>query len=300
MSNNVPLSDIRAFVEIASSGSFTRAAEELSVSRAHLSRQLAQLEERLGVQLLIRTTRSQRLTKAGRHFFERCQAALGGLDQAVVDVIDENRGLRGALAINCVGGPLGEEIVAPLLARFGALYPDIDVTLDFTSQRVDLVGDGFDLVLRMGALEDSRFMARKLADLEIETLASPAFLEHAGSLTHPSDLKAANCLTGSVARWSFQRKGQEQDRFELSVKGNFRCRNGRALIQAALNGNGIVRLPRFYCREEIRQGRLCPVFSDWETLPVPLYLLYHRKNYQPERLRVLIDFLVEGLPGELS
>jgi len=291
MNNNIPLVDIRAFVVIARCGSFTKAAEELGVSRAHLSRQLNQLETLLGLQLLVRTTRSQRLTDAGRLFFEKCQISLAGIDQAVFDIVDDNAKLAGPLAVNCVGGPIGEDILAPLIADFSTQYPDIDITLDFSSQRVDLVGDGFDLVVRMGALDDSRFIARKLMEMQVSTLAHPTYLKEVGHPSDPKALKGHNCLTGSVKRWSFVRPSGKGKPVDVTVSGNFTCKNGRALINAALKGNGVIRVPSFYCRNELDDGALVEVFDDWSVASTPIYLLYHRKKYQPQRLKVLVDYL---------
>ena len=300
MNNNIALADIRAFVTIATCGSFTKAADTLGGSRAHLSRQLSQLESQLGIQLLIRTTRSQRLTDAGEVFFKKCQNALSGIDQAVLEVIDDSKQLHGPIAINCVGGPIGEEIVAPLVGEFSTHYPDIEINLDFSSQRVDLVGDGFDLVIRMGELDDSRFIARKLIMLPNTLFASPKYLAQHGIPEHPKDLKNHNCLTGSLKRWSFQHVENQKQTADVSVSGNFTCKNGRALINSALQNNGIVRVPEFYCEKEFNQGHLVPVFKNWMVAPTPIYLLYHRKKYQPERLKRLIQYLCDHFAKKLK
>ena len=149
MLNKVNLLEIRSFVLIAQLGNFTRAAEALKVSRSHISRQMTQLESDLGVTLLIRTTRTLKLTQAGQKLFEQCQIALGHIDQALLSAIDDVEEVRGHIAINCVGGVLGEDILVPMINEFMSLYPDVRVSLDFSSHRVDLIQDDFDIAFRM-------------------------------------------------------------------------------------------------------------------------------------------------------
>ncbi|CAH0991336.1 HTH-type transcriptional regulator PgrR [Sinobacterium norvegicum] len=290
MERQLPLADIRAFVTIAQCGSFTKAAEQLSVSRAHLSRQLNQLEANLGAQLLVRTTRSQRLTAVGQRFYQRCQRSLQDIEQAIDTVFEDSEQLAGDIAINCVGGVIGENIVASLLAQFQQQYPDIRLSLDLTSPRVDLINQEVDLVIRMGALQDSSLIARKLCDIEITCVASPQYLAQAAVLTSPAQLDQHRCITGTVKQWRFyhQKKTEKQ---EVTLTPVFECKNGNAMIAAALQHLGIIRLPKPHCQREIDDGQLVEVFDDWHIQSVPLYLLYSQKHYQPLRLQRLIDFL---------
>jgi DNA-binding transcriptional LysR family regulator len=298
MQNSSSLADIRAFVTIAEQGSFTKAAEVLQASRAHLSRQLAQLERQLGVQLIIRTTRAQRLTPVGEQFFQQCLTSLQTIDQAVIAAKDDTAHLQGDIRINCVGGVIGEDILTKILSDFNLQYPDIKVELDFSSQRVDLIAEAFDLVVRMGELEDSGLVARKLTDIKVKVLASPDYLTQHPAIVNPKDLELHNCLTGSIKRWRFY-KQSVGDELDVVVSGNFSCKSGRALINAAINGNGVVRLPEVYCETEIHNKTLVSVFEydaldeHWHSPAVPLFLLYHRNRYQPARLKVLIDFICQ-------
>ena len=168
MQTNSSLADIRTFVTIAEQGSFTKAAEVLQSSRAHVSRQLAQLEQQLGVQLIIRTTRAQRLTPVGEQFFQQCLNSLQTINQAVIAAKDDTEQLKGGICINCVGGVIGEDILTNIISEFNLQYPDIEVELDFSSPRVDLIAEAFDLVVRMGELEDSGLVARKLTDIKVQ------------------------------------------------------------------------------------------------------------------------------------
>lgn len=304
MQHSSSLSDIRAFVTIAEHGSFTKAAQILQSSRAHLSRQLAQLEKQLGVQLIIRTTRAQRLTPVREQFFQQCLASLQSIEQAVITAKEDTAQLQGNICINCVGGVIGEDIISKVISEFSLLYPAINVELDFSSPRVDLISEAFDLVVRMGELEDSGLVARKLTDIKVKVLASPDYLKQYPTIQHPRDLESHNCLTGSIKRWRFHQKVQTPEsnlinELEVKTSGNFNCKSGRALVNAAKSGNGIVRLPELYCENEIDTRTLISVFEQadldeaqrWHSPDVPLFLLYHRNRYQPARLKLLIDFI---------
>jgi len=293
MEKEINLADIKAFVLIAEQGSFTKAAETLSCSRSHLSRQLTNLEASLGVKLIARTTRAQRLTEQGKQFFDHCKISLDGIKQAVTITIDDAQNLKGHININSVGGFIGEEIITNLINDFIKLYPDISVNLDFSSQRVDLVVDEFDLVFRMGSLEDSVLIARKLMNIPIDTLASPAYLEKHGFLKHPRDLHHHQCITGSVDHWLFSQVSEPDHKVQIPIKGSFRCKNGRAMLNSALAGNGIIRLPTIYCPEEIHSRKLISVFEDWTIPSTPFFLLYQQDKYQPARIQAFIQFGLE-------
>ncbi|MDF2152871.1 LysR family transcriptional regulator [Vibrio sp. CAU 1672] len=292
MQTHINLADIRSFVLIAQLGNFTKAAEALAVSRSHVSRQISQLEKQMGVTLLLRTTRTLKLTEAGKTFYSQCEAALHRIDQAVLAAVDDVEEVRGEIRINCVGGYLGEEVVADLVAAFMKQYPQVRIELDFSSHRVDLIEDEFDIAFRMGKLEDSGFVSRKLIDVEMGTYASPGYLQQYGHPAHPKDLEKHHCLTGTVTRWAFSHKMTQQSA-EYHVRGQLRCKNGRVMLKGALADNGIIRVPRLYCLQELEQGALQEVFSEWTIPSVEFSALYHRDRYQPNRIRTFIEFTVE-------
>ena len=291
MNDDINIADIRAFVLIVKAGSFTAAAEQILCSRSHLSKQLSQLESALAVKLIIRTTRTQCLTEQGKLFFEQCSRSFDGVDYAIEQAINDAGTVKGFININCVGGYIGEDIIAPLVSDFIQQYPDVKVNLDFSSRRVDLVAGEFDIVFRMGQLEDSNLIAQKLMDISICTLVSPGYLQNNGQLSHPKELKQHQCITGSLNNWSFIHVKTASKNIDVSVGGSFKCKNGRAMISSALAGNGIVRLPYFYCHKEIANGTLLPVFSDWTIPKSPFYLVYVQDKYQPARLKAFIDFV---------
>ncbi|PKG73556.1 LysR family transcriptional regulator [Shewanella sp. GutCb] len=290
MYKDLNLADVRAFTVIAEQGSFTLAADQLACSRSHLSKQLTQLESYLGVTLITRTTRAQRLTDQGEFFYERCQHALDVVEQAVAQTVDNAQNLQGNININCVGGYIGEEVVTRLVNDFMSAQPNISINLDFSSQRVDLVLDHFDLVFRMGELEDSGLVARKLMDINNCTLAAPGYLEQKGKPLHPKALNEHSCIIGTVNHWSFQQKEDVKQKTDVAITGKFRCKNGRVMKSSALAGQGIVRLPEIYCIDELSKGELVHVFDDWMIPATPLYLLYNKDKFQPARLREFISF----------
>ncbi|WP_299691689.1 LysR family transcriptional regulator [uncultured Vibrio sp.] len=291
MLNQINLSDIRSFVLIARLGNFTKAAQELDVSRSHVSRQVSSLEKQMGVTLFIRTTRTLRLTHAGQDLYAKCEQALDNIDQALIAAIDDVEEVRGDIKVNCVGGYLGEVIIAELVNEFMLLYPDISISLDFSSHRVDLIEDAFDIAFRMGSIEDAGFIARKLLDIEMGTLASPEYFARKGKPNHPKDLIHHDCLTGSVRKWIFQALDETNNKVDVHVTGRLQCKNGRVLVQGAKSGNGIIRVPIIYCLQELNDGQLEQVFDEWIVPKVDFSVIYHRDRYQPRRIRTFIDFV---------
>ncbi|MFC1507896.1 LysR substrate-binding domain-containing protein [Pseudomonadota bacterium] len=291
MLNKVNLDDIRSFVLIAQQGNFTKAAEVLSVSRSHVSRQISALEKQMGVTLLIRTTRTLRLTEAGKLFYLQCEAALAQIDQALLAAVDDIEEVRGKIRINCVGGYLGEEVVSPLVCEFMNRHPGIEINLEFSSHHIDLISDEFDIAFRMGKLDDAGYVAKRLLNLEMATLASPAYLKRHGAPEHPKNLINHRCITGSIKKWHFQQKNNSSQNYNVQVNGQMECKNGRVLLKAALMGNGIIRVPLIYCQQKVQRGELQHVFNEWTIPNVEFSAIYHRDRYQPKRLRVFINFM---------
>ena len=200
--------------------------------------------------------------------------------------------LGGKIKINSVGGPIGENIVSQLISDFMHEYPDISVELDFSSRRVDLVSGEFDFVFRMGELEDSALIARKLFDIDIDTFASPAYLKTHGQPIDPKDLKQHRCITGSMTHWVFEHSLSNK-KSEVAIHGNLKCSNGRVMVASALSGEGIIRVPKLYCLQELEQGALARVFNDWKVKSTPFYLVYVQDKHQPLRLQKFKEFVTE-------
>lgn len=291
MLNKVNLTDIRAFVLIAQLGNFTKAADAMNVSRSHVSRQISALESQLGVTLLTRTTRSLKLTYAGHRFHQQCEGALAQVEQALYAAVDDTEEVQGLIRVNSVGGHLGEDVIAEYIADFMRLYPKVSVDLDFSSPRIDLIEDQFDIAFRMGKLDDAGFIGKHLTNIDMVTLASPDYIAKNGEPAHPKDLLNHQVLRGSVTRWSFQSCSDVDETFSVNVNARLACRNGRALVSGALKGNGIIRVPLMYCLDEVESGHLVSVLPEWQIPTVPFYAIYHRDKYQPKRLRTFIDYM---------
>lgn len=296
MNNNIELNDIKAFVAVAELGSFTKAANQLGITRGHISKQIKKLEEDMGVRLLIRTTRTLSLTTEGKLFFEESKASLTRLYQAVSSAIDDSVDISGTININSVGGIIGEDLLAPILAQFALKYPKIHISLDFSSTRSDLIGDKYDVILRMGKLDDSNFMAKKIADFEICTLASPKYLKQFKPIRDPKELKRLNCLTGSVKKWNFVNT-KTNAKSHITVSGNFNCPSGKSLLNAAKSGLGVVRLPKIYCQGELKRNELVSAIKNWRPEKVPIYLLYYSNKLQPKKVSLLIEYISKNFNG---
>ena len=294
--NNFELNDLKSFVKVIDCGSFTDAAQELNVTRGHISKQIKKLEESLNLRLINRTTRTLSLTEYGDKLYHEAKASFIQIDQAVKATIQNSEEIAGKIRINSVGEIIGEDIIAPLLAQFCLKYPKVQLALDFSSSRSHLIGDQFDLILRMGKLEDSNFMARKLSDINIHVLASPKYIERNERIKVPKDLESHNCITGSIKKWSFIHS-KTKKKTEINVTGNLTCPNGRVLLNCAKAHLGIVRIPEFYCKKELKNKTLVPVFKSWGAEKVPLHALYYSNKLQPKRMALLIDFLKEKLPN---
>lgn len=291
MINQLNLSDIRAFVVISQQQNFGKAAHILGVSRSHVSRQLSALEQAMGVTLLQRTTRTQQLTTAGKQFLTECEQVLDHLEHAALAAATGNQTMQGHIRINCVGGFIGEQIIAPLIAQFMAQHEAITIELDFSSHRVDLLVDQYDLVFRMGQIPTGDFVAKVLGEINMVTLASPHYLAKYGTPTSPHDLAQPSthrCIVGSVNTWHYQNKNSKVD---INVTPNLKCKNGEVMVQQAKAGLGIIRVPGIYCQDAIQQKELVPLFTDWRIPRVPLSLLYHQDKYRPERIKAFIEFV---------
>lgn len=291
--NNIHWSGIRSFIAVAEHGSFTAAAEALGMSKASLSQQVTALEKTLGVQLLYRTARILRLTEIGQGYYEQCRAGVNQLDNAREWATQSTQALSGSIHMNSVGGLIGEELIAPMLIDFQQTYPQIDVSLDFSSQRVDLIESQYDLVMRMGELPDSSLIARRLHAITTRYVASSEFLAKQGEIQHPNDLRELPLIYGSVSEWLFV-KPDEQVRIQASR--GFQIANGRVMCRAAEQGLGVARLADPYVNVALREGRLVEVLPEWRQT-TPLSLICPPARYQLNRVRALADWLIEHFPA---
>lgn len=286
--NNIHWSGIRSFIAVAEHGSFTAAADATGLSKAGLSQQVTALEKALGVQLLYRTTRILRLTEVGQGYYEMCRQGVNQLCDADEWATQTTQALSGAIHMNSVGGLIGEELIAPLLIQFQKEYPAIDVILDFSSQRVDLIDGHYDIVMRMGELPDSTLIARRLHTITTRYVASPAFIAEHGEIQHPHDLQNVPLIYGSVNEWQFIRPEQQ---YRVQAKRGFQIANGRVMVQAAKEGLGVARLADVYVASALQCGELVEVLPEWRQ-STPLSLICPPARYQLERVRTLADWCI--------
>lgn len=285
--NNISWRWVRAFLLVAEHGSFTAASSASGQSKANLSQQVTQLEGALGVQLLHRTTRRLRLTTIGEGYRERSQLAFRQLDSAAEWAVQSTNELRGVIRMNAVGGLIGEELIAPLVFKFQRDHPDVEIELDFSSLRVDLLTSPYDLVIRMGELADSTLVARGLHRVTTRYVASPQFLRHHGRIETPADLKDLPLIYGSVDHWLLVREAEQH---LVHAKNGVRIVSGRAMRQAALAGLGVTRLADVYVQADIARGDLVEVLPQWsDTTQLSLVCPPHR--YQLLRVRRLMEEL---------
>lgn len=282
---------VSEFVAVAETGSFTAAAIRLGISTAQVSRQIGALETRLAVKLFYRTTRKVTITDTGKIYYSHCRQVLDGLAEAERAISDLHRTPKGRLNLTA---PVtyGEDRIAPLVNDFVARYPDLEVTLRLTNRILDLVADNYDLAIRLGHLDDSTLMARRLASRTHHVCASPAYLAVHGMPHTLSELDRHNCLQGTLDDWRFEEQGKAR---QIRVKGNIRCNSGSALVDAALKGIGIVQLPDYYVEAEIRTGRLVSLLDSYRAPDEGIWAVFPHNRHLSPKVRLLLDHLGQGL-----
>lgn len=279
------------FVSVAEQGGFTAAARKLGVSVAQVSRQVAQLEDRLQAKLLLRTTRQVRLTELGDIYYRHCRQLLDNLYEAELAVGRHQAEPQGTLRITAPVS-YGESRIAPLVNDFMLRYPQLEVTLTLTNQLLDLVHDGFDLAIRLGHLKDSTLIARKLAERIPYVCASPAYAARHGVPLSLPELAQHSCLVGNSDEWHFTLQGQPHT---LRVQGQLHCNSGHALLDAALKGIGIIQLPDYYVYPHLANGELLELFPECRAPAEGIWALYPQNRHLSPKVRLLVDYLAEQL-----
>ncbi|WDE01717.1 LysR substrate-binding domain-containing protein [Thalassomonas actiniarum] len=282
---------ISEFVAVAESESFTGAAKRLTLSTAQVSRQISALEARLSIKLFYRTTRKVSLTQEGEVFYRQCRAVLDDLEAAERGITNLQQTPRGNIKLTA---PVtyGEQQVLPLINDFIQDYPDISVSAFLTNQNLDLVEQGYDLAIRIGKLENSSLMAKKLTRRNNYVCASPAYLKQHGIPDSLTDLGGHNCLLGTLDHWCFCHNGAEKN---IRVKGNIRYNSGTALVDAALKGIGLVKLPHYYLMQYLETGQLVTVLDKFQQQEEIIWGVYPGNRHLSPKIRLLLDFLADKL-----
>ncbi len=286
------LKQITAFVNVAIRGSLSAAARQEGVTPAIIGRRLDALEARLGVRLMVRTTRKLTLTFEGQAFFEDCQKVLNDLANAEAAVSLGSLRASGQLRVSAPSG-FGRRHVAPLIGEFMQDNPEVRVNLNLSDRLVDLVNENMDCAIRIGELTDSSLVSVRLGEMRRMVVASPAYLVTHGVPREPVDLAGHNCLSlGQQRGWMFRNpQGGEID--TLKVNGSFECNDGAVLHEWALAGRGLAWRSLWEVGQDLKEGRLTSVLDAWQAPPMGIYAVFPQRRHLPLRVRLFIDLLKE-------
>ncbi|WED24996.1 LysR family transcriptional regulator [Vibrio sp. JC009] len=286
--------DFLIFYHLIELGSFSKAAEHVSLTKSVISKRITRLEQDLGVQLIYRTTRKLTLTEAGKIFFNHAREIHRSVQYAEEELQGLGESLSGTIRVT-VPTISGELILPQAVAEFCAKYPDIKVHMDLDNRFVDLIEEGYDLAIRTGVLPDSSYIARRMVDAQWVICAAPEYLESHGIPEKPEDLTEHNCLgysyqeTGAY-EWLF--KGDPEN-FTLNVSGNFCTNNASALRKAALFGQGIIYVPRVLVAENLADGTLTEILQEQVAKSLGIYAVYPYTKHLSEKTRLFIEHIYE-------
>jgi len=282
---------MRVFTAVVESGSFAAAANKLDLSRGMATRYVAQLEAHLGVRLLNRTTRRLSLTEAGNDYYARATQIMALIEDAEGSVTKDVSQPHGTLRITTPAA-FGTRHLDRAIAEYVKRYPGVDVDLSTSERMVDLIDEGFDLAVRVAKNIAPGLVARRLTRARMACCASPAYLKKHGSPKTPKELASHNCLLYSNlpqrSNWSFRRKSVEDS---VRVSGNLCSNNGDVLLNAALEGLGVIYEPTFVAYEALSQKRLVRVLPDWQTDEMSVFAVYPSRKFLPRKVRTFIDFI---------
>jgi DNA-binding transcriptional LysR family regulator len=285
--------EMTSFVRVVEAGSISKAAEQLGMAKSGVSRRLAELESRLGVRLLNRTTRRSSLTDAGRSYYEGAVKLLSDVAELDAVVADSEASLKGRLRL---AAPLSFGLchLTPAIEEFMTAHPGVMIDLDFSDRQVDLVAQGIDLAIRIAELRDSSLKARRICPIRLMLCASPGYLEQHGTPRTPEELARHQVLHydiggGPLLRLADRRGGEQQ----LHVEPQLVANNGDFLCDMAIAGHGIILTPTFIAWQAVALGELVPLMREWWPPPLNAYAVYPQTRYLSRRARGFIDFLAE-------
>jgi DNA-binding transcriptional LysR family regulator len=287
------LLEMRVFKTVAEAGGFTAAAHVLGVSQPFVSQSINNLERRLGVQLLHRSTRTQRLTSEGERFLASCKGVIDSIDQAEAQINSSEP--TGDLRISAPQA-FGMDQIVPALPGFLAMHRKLIVHFSLSDSLVNLIEDNFDVAVRMGRLQDSSLRSRKLCNLQRIVVAAPSYIAAYGRPVTPQGLERHNCLTWEAPRehlnqWPFMINGKLE---KVPVQGNFRSIDGTTLFQLCVAGIGVMRLAEHLALPAIRSGKLVPLLSEYQAQDdTAIYAVYLPERQLVPRIRAFVDYFIE-------
>lgn len=286
---------MKMYVAVVDGGSFAAAAGKLEMSRAMASKQIQQLEEHLGTRLLNRTTRRLSLTETGREFYERSTQIMNDVDEAEQIAGHMTRLPQGVLRVTI---PLayGQHRLAAILSEYTQAYTQVQLEISLSDRKVDLIEDGLDLAIRIGAMPQSDLIARKIGGVRSVVCAAPAYLARRGIPQTPADLARHACLgytlTGSGTDWRLEGPGGP---VVIPIAGPIRADNGDMIRLTALAGAGIAFQPEFIVGDDIAAGRLVRLLPAWQSAELGVYAVYPSRKHLSAKVRTFVDFLVNAL-----
>lgn len=287
--------DLILFSQVVEMGSFSKVAEQNNLTNSVVSKRIARLEEEIGVQLLYRTTRKLTLTEAGKAILHGAKNVKQATQEAMDAVSGFGENVSGHIKMS-VPSISGDLILADAVAEFCNMHPGLTVDMSLDNRFVDLVNDGFDLVIRTGYLEDSSLIARHILDSQWVVCASPSYIARNGKPLIPTDLVKHNCLqyayqTTGAGEWQFIREGEGDSKYIVRVSGSFSTDNATALRKAALGGHGIAYVPRCLVYHDIRNGQLVDLFPDIVGKKLGIYAVYPFTRQPPNKIKMLIEHI---------
>lgn len=289
--------EMRVFSAVTEAGSFVKAADGLGLSKAAVSRSVSDLEKRLGVRLMQRTTRRLSLTDEGRQFQAHCVHVLAAVEDAEAQLLSRSSVATGLIRINAPVS-FGVLHLAPLWSRYLQAHPQVTLDITLSDRVVDLVEEGYDMAIRIARLPNSSLISRQLASTRIVLAASPAYLRKAGQPKHPSDLAEHSILAYSQWSggndWVFHHR-QTGQAAQVSTRPVLQSNNGDTCVAAALQGLGIVLQPSFLLEPHLSSGQLVELLPAWRSIDLGIYALYPSRSFVPPKLRAMLQFLSEQL-----
>jgi len=286
------LVDLRVFVEVAKRLSFTDAATSLGINKSAASKAVSRIEDRLGVKLLQRSTRKLSLTEEGNRLFEKSSAAFSSITDAEQEITSNQQQLKGKLRI---AAPMsyGLTTLVKLIPGFMAKYPRVTVELHLEDKLSEIIGEGFDLAIRIAELQDSGLVVRKLGEIRHVTAASQRYLELNGTPRHPADLQNHRCMIYTLRNqprvWKYT--GEDKQETSVNVQGSFESNNSLAIRECLVNGLGIALIPEFVVAEDLAAGRLELVLKNYNGFTRNLYAVIPDRKHINSKTRAFIDYM---------
>ncbi len=295
MTNNQLFDGIALFVQVVKSGGFGAAAQAMGHSNSYVSKEIVKLENRLGVRLLNRTTRSISLTPEGKSYYQECLQLISDAEQAVAHITQSTVAPKGTLKMSC---PVwfGKHYLKDVFSAYLTRYPDVMIDLDMSDKAIDVIGDGYDLVIRASAkLDESSLICKRIYSSRICTVASPEYIAKHGRPIHPTELSSHHCFCYSNLKksniWDYMDKAGNQT--SVDVHQLIRSNNTEMSLALVCNGDGIIRLPEFYIEQQIKTGELILLFEDYVFPMVDVYALYPTRKHLASKVRCFLDLIDE-------